>query len=304
MRACCDGEPVSLRPAIEERQQTCNMHRNPKKTALASACSSWHPYGPTSHKPMCCFSRQITHVSATKIFARALPNKRQALIYSMHLDIAHDVAMILPIPVAAGSAEDAVKFHALDEYPELFTHLDALFPVPKSESLGRNLAPACAISPVKPLKVVEVGAFNACFVPTVNDFGRLDAQFRLPDDVWGKIGAYSKYGFAVFKLRKGNAKVHPMAFDFPSALDGKLFFPTVHIHDGAVHPRADFDHVLYAQPGHDRGIDAHMWQESEALASRDVSIRKAKGLVAGSAHVYMRTMSGELKNADVIVAAT
>jgi hypothetical protein len=251
---------------------------------------------------MCCFSGKITSVSATKIFARALPYKRQALVYSMHLDTPRDVAMILPIPVADGSGEDAVKFHALDGYPEFFTHLEALFP--QLKSFGKALVPLAVLFRSSTLKVVEVGSFNASFVPTVNDFGRLDAQFRLPDAVWGKIGGYSKYGFAVFKLRKGNSKVHPMAFDFPSALDGKLFFPTVHIHDGAVHPRADFDHVLYAQPGHNRGIDTHVWEESEALASRNVSIRKAKGLVAGAAHVYKRMMIGELKNVDVIVAAS
>ncbi len=251
---------------------------------------------------MCCFSGKITHVSATKIFARLLPNKRQALVYSMHLNTPQDVAMILPIPIAPGSGEDAVKFHALDDYPEFFMHLDALFPRPKPLGYGSRAA-AGGLLRSAPLKVVEVGSFNASFVPTVHDFGRLDAQFRLPDAVWAKIGAYSKYGFAVFKLRKGNAKVHPMAFDFPTTLERQLFFPTLHIHDGAVHVRAEFDHVLYAQPGHDRGIDTHAWDESEALASRDVSIRKAKGLVAGGAHVYKRTMIGTLKNADVMVAA-
>lgn len=251
---------------------------------------------------MCCFSKNVTSVRSTKIFARLLPKNRQALVYSMQLDTPDDVAMILPIPVAPGSGEDAVKFHAFDEYPEIFTHLEALFPKPPPTRQAPLVASNGKTKSI-PLKVVEVGSFNASFVPTVKDFGRLDEQFRLPDAVWDKIGAYSKYGFAVFKLRKGNSKVHPMAFDFPTALEGKLFFPTVHIHDGEVHARAEFDHILYAQPGHDHGVDAHVWQESEALASRDVSIQKAKGLVAGSAHVYKRRMSGMLKNEDVIVEA-
>ncbi len=251
---------------------------------------------------MCCFSGRITHVTATKIFARMLPNGRQALVYSMHLDTSSDVAMILPIPVAPGTGEDAVKFHALDEYAAFFTHLDSLFPRPKALNYSRSIPPMPAAASA-PLKVVEVGAFNASFVPTVRDFSRLDAQFRLPDGVWEKLGNYTRYGFAVFKLRKGNSRVHPMAFDFPTALRGKLFFPTVHIHDGAVHSRAEFDHVLYAQPAHEHGIDSHAWEESEALASRDVAIGKAKGLVAGSAHVYRRKMIGTLKNEDVIVAA-
>lgn len=285
IRAAGDGEMFQQRKSAGIRPEAVRHSRR-------------HP----PNTPMCCFSKNVTSVSSTKIFARLLPNKRQALIYSMLLDTPDDVAMILPIPVAAGSGEDAVEFHALDAYPEVFTHLEALFP--KRPIATRESMPAAGGEPKsKPLKVVEVGSFNASFVPTVKDFGRLDEQFRLPDAVWSKIGAYSKYGFAVFKLRKGNSKVHPMAFDFPTALEGKLFFPTVHIHDGAVHARAEFDHILYAQPGHDRGVDIHQWEESEALASREVSIQRAKGLVAGSAHVYKRRMFGKLKNEDVIVAA-
>jgi hypothetical protein len=38
-----------------------------------------------------------------------------------------------------------------------------------------------------------------------------------------------------------------MALSFPVREGGKLFFPTVHIHDGKVHPTERFDHTLYAQ---------------------------------------------------------
>lgn len=38
-----------------------------------------------------------------------------------------------------------------------------------------------------------------------------------------------------------------MAFSFPSARAGHLFFPTMHIHDGEVHEKEDFDHTLYCQ---------------------------------------------------------
>ena len=244
---------------------------------------------------MCCFSGKVTSVRSTRIFARLLPKRRQALVYSMHLDTPQDVAMILPIPIAAGAGDDAVKFHAFDGYPWFFTALEALFH-PKPDVIPTGI-------PGSLLKVVEVGAFNASFVPTVNDFGRLDAQFRLPDAVWKKAGSYAKYGFAVFKLRKGKSEAHPMAFDFPTALERQLFFPTVHIHDGEVHPRAEFDHILYAQPARAGGLDSHVWQESAEFAESAVSVDKAKGLVDGTAHVYRRLMIGELKNEDVIVAA-
>jgi len=38
------------------------------------------------------------------------------------------------------------------------------------------------------------------------------------------------------------------AFTFPHAKGAKLFFPTVHVHDGEVHKTAEFDHELYLQP--------------------------------------------------------
>jgi hypothetical protein len=41
---------------------------------------------------------------------------------------------------------------------------------------------------------------------------------RLPEGVWAKLPGYADFGFAVFKLKPGNAQVHPMAFSFPAAL--------------------------------------------------------------------------------------
>jgi hypothetical protein len=249
---------------------------------------------------MCCFSGPVTSVANTRIFARLLPENRQALIYSMALDTPTDVAMILPIPVAAGSGPDAVKFISLEEYPEIFTHIHRTFPQLKSMYQARRAAPAAAMDAPN-LKVHTVGAFDASFVPSVRDFSRLDARFRLPDGVWEKLGQYSRYGFAVFKLRKGkHGNVHPMAFTFPTALPGKRFFPTVHIHDGEVHPKADFDHTLYAQTESGNAPGFFGWEESETLASGVVDLEKARGLISGTAHFFRRKMVGELRNVDVI----
>ena len=53
---------------------------------------------------MCCFSCRVTSVSSTKIFARC-EGDRQFLVYEMSLNALSEVAMILPLPVAAGSAK-------------------------------------------------------------------------------------------------------------------------------------------------------------------------------------------------------
>src|SRR4051812_7997630 len=222
---------------------------------------------------MCCFSQPVEFVAGTNIFARPA-RAGQYLVYSMTLKTGSDLAMILPIPTPKASKEDAVTFINLEKYPDLFDDLRAGFPEPRPAGRAKDDAPTPLAAPPK-LKVVEVGSFVASFVPTVKDFSRLDEQFKLPEGTWDKLPRYKDYGFAVFKLKKGEQKVHPMAFEFPRADERKLFFPTVHIHDGKVHDQARFDHVLYCQ-GADTGM---RWTESPQPASFFVKkLDEAKGV--------------------------
>ena len=69
---------------------------------------------------MCCFSGTVKSVSDTRIFARGTADGRQFLVYSMNLDTAADVAMVLPIPVVVGAALDAVKFIDLSVHQDFF----------------------------------------------------------------------------------------------------------------------------------------------------------------------------------------
>ena len=135
----------------------------------------------------------------------------------------------------------------------------------------------------KKLEVVEVGSFEASFVPAIKDFARLDERFRLPTSVWEKLPQYKDYGFAVFKLKKGASKVHPMAFEFPRALKDVLFFPTVHIHDGTVPAKAKFDHSLFCQM---EGEAPLMWEESPGLADGFMKVKETQGIIEGNA-AYM-----------------
>jgi hypothetical protein len=141
--------------------------------------------------------------------------------------------------------EDAVKFFDFSKYEGVRGSVGAVSVAAKSrEADPFGAAPAAA---GYSLKVVSVGAYDASFVPTIADFSRLDARFRLPEGVWAKLPGYADFGFAVFKLKPGNAQVHPMAFSFPTALADTVFFPTLHIHDGEVHAKERFDHTLYLQ---------------------------------------------------------
>ncbi|PAW83637.1 MAG: hypothetical protein B9S33_13425 [Pedosphaera sp. Tous-C6FEB] len=249
---------------------------------------------------MCCFSRPVDFVRATKIFARAEDAHRQFLVYSMTLSAKEDLAMILPLPVRAGSGEKAVTFINLEEYPQFFADLEKGFPELRSLSLGPT---GCATTrvPAAKLEVVQVGSFEASFVPTIADFARLDERFRLPVGMWERLPAYRHYGFAVFKLKPGARTVHPMAFSFPRANIASLFFPTVHIHDGKVHERAGFDHVLYCQRSESDVTRLTDWRESPQLARDFVKMAQSKGLVAADRHCHRKELRGQFENRDVWV---
>ena len=248
---------------------------------------------------MCCFSKPVKLVADTNIFARAGEQGRQFLVYSMTVGAPEDLAMILPIPVPTNSKEDAVKFLNLEKYPEFFADLRSGFPVPlPKEARNSRGLPTKAEPP--PLKKVEVGSFVASFVPAIKDFSRLDAEFRLPTDVWDKLPQYKDWGFAVFQLKKGEKKIHPMAFDFPRRDPMFLFFPTVHIHDGSVPEKAKFDHMLFCQLS--GGEMVSDWEESTQHAESFVKkLGEAKGIVEAKAHVYRKTMRGMLKNQDTVI---
>lgn len=253
---------------------------------------------------MCCFSKPVVSVSATNIFVRAGADGRQFLVYSMSFSAKWDLAMILPLPVPAGAGEKAVEFIDLEDYPLFFSDLNKGFPPPPG-SHGIASADTRGTQAQPKLAVVQVGGFEASFVPTVKDFSRLDERFRLPETTWEKLPDYRDYGFAVFKLKTGAMTVHPMAFSFPRREPNRLFFPTVHIHDGKVHPKADFDHELYCQPhGDEFPTFGVQWQESSSHAKSFMQVKRAKGLIEPDQHCYKRTLQGRLPNRDTVLMIT
>jgi hypothetical protein len=252
---------------------------------------------------MCCFSQPVKSVSNTNIFARAGANEREFLVYSMSLEANQDLAMILPLPVAEGAGERAVEFIDLKGYPSFFADLRNGFPIPEPPVANSDHLLLHAESAALPkLEVVQVGDFEASFVPTVKDFSRLDERFRLPTETWTELPAYQSYGFAVFKLKSGAMRVHPMAFSFPRRDPGELFFPTVHIHDGKVHARARFDHVLYCQPeGNDYPNFGGQWEESATPAKGFMKVADTKGIIQPDQHCYKRELRGQLSNKDTVL---
>ncbi len=249
---------------------------------------------------MCCFSGPVRSVSATNIFARMSEAGRQFVVYSMTVNMAKPLAMVLPLPVKKGSDEKAVRFIDLENHQNFFSDLDAGFPKPMPNDSGPVPLLESAGLRTQKLEVVQVGNFEASFVPTVKDFNRLDSRFKLPTELFAKMPDYKHFGFAVFKLKPGSQTVHPMAFEFPTAQE-KLFFPTVHIHDGKVHARAKFDHVLYCQPSDHTHLKLSKWEESEKLANSFVNVKKSAGIIAADEHCYKLEMHGLLTNRDMLV---
>ena len=129
------------------------------------------------------------------------------------------------------------------------------------------------------------------------------SAFGLPSNVWDGVPHYADWGFAVFKLKLGGwlkrllgrkTTIHPMAFEFPTR-DQRLFFPTLHVHDGEVHDQARFDHTFYAQP--EARMDTEGWLRSELETADFVAVEETCGLVS-EAPCYRQVKAGMLPNED------
>jgi hypothetical protein len=248
---------------------------------------------------MCIFSANISSVANTRIFARSSTGELQFLVYSMQYEAATDLAMILPLPTPPAPAEDAVRFIDLSGYPHFFDDMANGFPVIawRSKSSFEIAEPT--------LQVHDVGSFAASFVPTLNDFDRLDSRFRLPEQVWHQLPIYHDYAFAVFKLKPGAKHIHPMAFEFPRRNAAELFFPTVHIHEGKVEAKAHFDHSLYCQAAW-RQPD---WRVSSAdaagtqvlTAGHFMNVDLTQGIVEPDAVIQAQRVYGLHANRDIIL---
>lgn len=237
-----------------------------------------------------CIMCDEARVFGTKIFSRLSRRGENVLLYQMGVESKHELAMVLPISRREGGR---FKFVDFTGYSRIFEQLEKLFPdLSDGDDLFGGLT--LAAGPESPLPVEKIGSFDASFVPTLADFDRVDARFRLKPGIWEKLPAYQSWSFAVFQLRKGRHKVHPMGLAFETRFTGKCFFPTVHVHDGELHSEADFDHLLYTQ-----GIAAAGdWEEASVATSVHIGVDETHGFVRPGP-VYRRTIVGRRRNADV-----
>ena len=255
---------------------------------------------------MCCFAQTILRVFDTFIFARLTGNESQYLVYEMKYESETPNAMILPIPVQVPTVESSVKFIDLSNYEMFFPDMAKAFPFIPQRGIGCGID---AVSAAKGnIEVHEVGNFVASFVPTIDDFARLDPRFSIPKETWSLIPEYVDYGFVVFQLAELSGKPHPMAFEFKTRSD-ELFFPTVHIHDGEVHTEEDFDHVLFMQhAGFDSVVGEYVGPNhsdsqtgltrSKKIASEYCDIKATQSIVAPDLLIHKTSLRGKLPNQD------
>lgn len=243
----------------------------------------------------------ISTVSNTSIFAR-LEGVQQYLVYQMSYSAAHELAMVLPIPVPAGSPEDAVSFISFYDYGYFFDDMLRGFPT-RGSTLSLDLEGSVAAAAA--LEVHDVGDYEASFVPGISEFGRLDPRFRFSDAIWNQLPQYHDYGFAVFKLKStaNSTDVHPIAFKFPTRLTDSVYFPTLHIHDGSLPSKAKFDHMLFCQAPPDYEPSLGDWHRSFDVASEFIDIPASLGVVDPNRFCWQKGLNGMLVNEDTIIAS-
>jgi hypothetical protein len=237
---------------------------------------------------MCMFASRVERVSATRILA-VRSGDSQTLVYDARVTTPEPNAMILPVPVRPGTS-DAVRLIDLSAQAELFDWLAALFPSPLLAPSG---AQGASRSP--PLPVERVGSFEASLVPSLGDLERIDARFVLAPSLVELLAAhYGDHAFVVYQIAPGEQKLHPFAVSFVSRYS-ELFFPALHVHDGAAPPSAQFDHDFYTQHvrlGRDNGFPIGR-----------ASARNWPAFLDRNSPVFRQTVSGWMPNRDLLVPA-
>ncbi|MFP6669868.1 MAG: hypothetical protein VB857_00515, partial [Pirellulaceae bacterium] len=90
-----------------------------------------------------------------------------------------------------------------------------------------------------------------------------------------------------------------MAFEFPREHPKRIFFPTVHIHDGTIEEEASFDHALFCQLPEDDVLMLRGWRESYRPAGMFMNKKKSRGLIDPKAHCHRSSLTGKRPNADL-----
>jgi len=246
---------------------------------------------------VCIFTLKVERITDTCIFARLNHSGFQYLAYEMSAALDQEMAMILPLPVELSEpkSQGPVEFLDLSDCPTFFAYLEGSFQPRPGFSFARLFGKDT-------IEVVEVESFEASYVPSIADFERLDPRFGLDISIWRQLPQYVDHGFAIFKLKPGEKRLHPMALRFRTRYQRQLFFPTVHVHDGTVPKVEAFDHRLFCQSGKHPGGN---WARSRyKLGDAIPTEQNIRQLIDNKKEGFRLQMQGEFPNQDVLVPAT
>lgn len=230
---------------------------------------------------MSSFAGNLTHVSNTRIFARATSKGTQYLVYQMDYAADGDIALILPLPTPPNTPADAVHFIDLVGYRDFFADIEKGFPYTRGVPAVKG-------------KTRDDARAQASFLASLVEFAELEEQFRIPQETWDKLPEYHDFGFAVFKIRADAPLRSPIALEFPMRNPNLLYFPTLHIRDGEAPEDANFDLDLFCQA-------RSGWLRTYDVASSFMDINKAQGILDPGERVSRMTVQGMHPNSDILV---
>jgi hypothetical protein len=246
------------------------------------------------------------HEASTTIFAR-LNRDRQWLGYALRADIAEELSVAVPLPIALGAEPNEIRLHSLHEFPEFFSMLQKPFPRAKVEApLTRGPGGATP----EALDIVFLGDYAASIARDAAALAHVRPELALRPTALEQLPEYATFAFVVLRLKPPRrvaidprvvhappVEHHAVLIDFPTRSPGKLFFPTLVAQNGELPQHARYDHLLFCQTGSDRHPEAG-WQRSARHVGRYVLGQTAPA-VDTSRHVFRRSIKGNYPNQDL-----
>jgi hypothetical protein len=256
-------------------------------------------------RPKPAFVSEPLHDASTTIFAR-LNGDRQWLGYALRADIAEELSVAIPLPIALGTEPSEIRLHSLHEFPGFFTMLQKPFPraqveAPLTRGPGRATPEA--------LDIVFLGDYAASVAPDASALARVRPELALRPTALELLPEYATFAFVILRLKpprkvaidprvmRTPVEHHAVLIDFPSRFPGKLFFPTLVAQNGELPQHAAYDHLLFCQTGSDRHPEAG-WERSARHVGRYVLGQTAPA-VDTSRHVFRRSIRGNYPNQDL-----
>lgn len=269
---------------------------------------------------MSCFAQSMAHLGQTQIFGRLTGTGTQFLVHQMDYRSNKPNAMILPLPMAKPGSGSGVTFHTLPKYGHFFDDLYRGFP-------SIYAAEGKAGKKTVGLEVHQVGSHIASFVPTIDDFAKLDPQFVLPKKIWDNIPiyndakkvwddgpVYNDYGFVVIQLKELAGRSHPVAIEFETRTPNDIYYPMFQVRDRRIHNVRWYHHILYMQHAPfdskvgqyhsgDFGDAATGLVRSKYVARKFFNMPNSAGIVHPDLLVHRNDIAGNLPNRDMFFAA-